>query len=164
MVLTPGYYNRPDANESLWRNGWLHTGDVFVRDEHGNYGLVDRVKDSIRRRGENVSSFEVELEIIEHDAVAEAAVFGVPSEIEEDVMAAVVLQPGAELGHAELLEFLRDRVPYYALPRYIEFLGELPRTPSVRVDKTELRRRRVTSRTWDREAAGIQVKRERLSR
>ena len=125
MVLTPGYYNRPDANESLWRNGWLHTGDVFVRDEHGNYGLVDRVKDSIRRRGENVSSFEVELEIIEHDAVAEAAVFGVPSEIEEDVMAAVVLQPGRSSATPSYSSSSAtvSRTTHF---RATSFLGELP--------------------------------------
>jgi len=159
-ALTPGYKNQAEATARLWRNGWLHTGDVFVRGTAGDYRLVDRVKDSIRRRGENVSSIEVESEMLEHPDVVEAAAFAVPSDIEDDVMVAVVLSPGAAADPEGIIGFLRDRLPHFAIPRYLDFVEALPRTPSLRVDKNALRHRGITDRTWDRIAEGIEIKRE----
>ncbi|HEY7968607.1 MAG TPA: AMP-binding protein, partial [Candidatus Limnocylindrales bacterium] len=112
-AVTPGYYRNPEATTRIWRNGWFHSGDVLVRDQNGEYRLVDRVKDSIRRRGENVSSAEVERELLAHPAVAEAAVIGVPAEIEQDVMAVVVLRDQIE--PEALIGFLADRLPYFAV-------------------------------------------------
>jgi carnitine-CoA ligase len=159
-AVTPGYYRRPDATAHVWRNGWFHSGDVFVRDARGEYRLVDRVKDSIRRRGENVSSSEVERELLAHPAVAEAAVIGVRAEIEEDVMAVVVRS--GELRPEELIAFLAERLPYFALPRYVEFVDRIERNASLRPDKNLLRDRGVTTGTWDREAVGLRIRRERL--
>ena len=161
-AITPGYLRRPDATAAVWRNGWFHSGDVFVRDGNGDFGLVDRVKDSIRRRGENVSSAEVERELLAHPAIAEAAVIGVKAEMEQDVMAVVVRQPGIEVEPEGLIEYLSDRLPYFAVPRYIEFVDEIARNVALRPDKNLLRDRSVTSATWDREAAGIKLRRERL--
>jgi crotonobetaine/carnitine-CoA ligase len=162
-AITPGYLHNPEATAAVWRNGWFHSGDVFVRNADGNYMLVGRVKDSIRRRGENVSAAEVEREIVEHPAIAEAAVIGVAAEVEQEVMAFVVVTPGERVTPEDLTAFLADRLPYYAVPRYIEYLDSLPRTFAHRADKTALGERGVSSSTWDREAAGIRLRRERLS-
>jgi carnitine-CoA ligase len=159
-AITPGYYRRPDATAHIWRNGWFHSGDVFVRDTRGEYRLVDRVKDSIRRRGENISSAEVERELLAHPAVAEAAVIGVAAEIEQEVMA-VVVRTG-EVEPEELISFLADRLPYFAVPRYLEFVDRIERNASLRPDKNLLRERGVTAGTFDREAVGIRLRRERL--
>jgi crotonobetaine/carnitine-CoA ligase len=159
-AITPGYYGRPDATAAAWRNGWFHSGDVFVRDEKGEFHLVDRVKDAIRRRGENVSSAEVERELLEHPAIAEAAVIGVKAEMEQDVMAVVVRN--GEVEPEELVAFLAERLPYFAVPRYIEFVDSIARNAALRPDKNLLRERGVTPATWDREAAGIKLRRERL--
>jgi carnitine-CoA ligase len=161
-TITPGYLHDAEATAAVWRNGWFHSGDVFVRDAEGNYSIVGRVKDSIRRRGENVSAAEVERELLEHPGIAEAAVIGVAAEIEQDVMAFVVPRRGAKAAPADLIAFLQDRLPYYAVPRYIEYATSLPRTFAHRVDKQALREHGVSSSTWDREAAGITLKRERL--
>jgi crotonobetaine/carnitine-CoA ligase len=161
-AIAPGYLHDPDATAAAWRNGWFHSGDVFVRDADGNYAIVGRVKDSIRRRGENVSAAEVEREILAHPAIADAAVIGVASTVEQEVMAFVVVKPGHEAEPADLTAFLGDRLPYYAVPRYLEFAESLPRTVALRTDKNALRERSVSSTTWDREAAGIRLRRERL--
>jgi crotonobetaine/carnitine-CoA ligase len=159
-AVTPGYYRRPDATAEVWRNGWFHSGDVFVRDANGEFRLVDRVKDSIRRRGENVSSAEVERELLGHPSVAEAAVVGVPAEIEQEVLAVVVRS--GEVAPEELVAFLVDRLPYFAVPRYLEFVERIERNASLRPDKNLLRERGVTASTWDRESVGLRIRRERL--
>jgi carnitine-CoA ligase len=161
-AITPGYLHNPEATATVWRNGWFHSGDVFVRDGDGAYALVGRVKDSIRRRGENVSAAEVEREIVRHPAVLEAAVIAVAAEVEQDVMAFVVLRAGEQPSPADLTAFLADRLPYYAVPRYLEYVESLPRTFAHRVDKKALGERGVSGSTWDREAAGIRLRRERL--
>jgi crotonobetaine/carnitine-CoA ligase len=159
-AVTPGYYRQPEATAQVWRNGWFHSGDVLVRDASGEYRLVDRAKDSIRRRGENVSSAEVERELLAHPAVAEAAVVGVPAEIEQDVMAVVVRSD--ELAPEDVIAFLAERLPYFAVPRYVEFVERIERNAALRPDKNLLRKRGVTAATWDREAAGLRIRRERL--
>jgi crotonobetaine/carnitine-CoA ligase len=116
---------------------------------------VDRLSDSIRRRGENISSFEVERAIDSHDDVLESAVVGVASEFtEQDVLAVVLLRPGATVSEQKLWEHLADRLPYFMVPRYIEFVGELPKTPTQKLQKNVVRSRGVTAETWDRESAG----------
>ncbi|MEO7941662.1 MAG: AMP-binding protein [Burkholderiaceae bacterium] len=161
-TMSSGYYRSEAATAASWRNGWFHTGDGLRMDEAGNYFYVDRVKDSIRRRGENISSYEVEVEVQAHVAVQEAAVVAVPSEFgEDDVMVVVVLQPGHVLDPADLIEFLRQRLAHFMVPRYVRIVDSLPRTPTLKVQKAILRAQ-GSSESWDREAAGIKVQRDRL--
>lgn len=163
-AMNHGYHNNPEATARAWRNGWFHTGDAFRRDDDGNFFFVDRLKDAIRRRGENISSFEVEAELMAHPSVREAAAVAVPSEHGEDeVLAIVAPVAGGTVDPAELLSFLLPRMPHFMVPRYVRVLGELPKTPTQKVQKNLLRADGVTPDTWDREAAGIRVRRERLS-
>ena len=164
-TMNHGYHNNPEATARAWRNGWFHTGDAFRRDEDGNFFFVDRLKDAIRRRGENISSFEVEAELMAHSAVREAAAVAVPSEHGEDeVLAVVAPVAGQSVDPAELLSFLLPRMPHFMVPRYVRVLPELPKTPTQKVQKNLLRADGVTPDTWDREAAGIRVRRERLAK
>jgi carnitine-CoA ligase len=160
-ILMAGYYNMPEATSAAWRNLWFHTGDALFQDTEGQFHFVDRRKDAIRRRGENVSSFEVEAEINSHTAVMESAAIAVPSEhTEDDIMAVIVLKEGQSVGHAELIDYLLDRLPYFMVPRYLEFRDALPKTASQKIRKAVLREQGLTEQTWDREAAGIKVTRE----
>lgn len=162
-AITAGYLNNPAATASAWRNGWFHTGDVFVQDEAGRYCLVDRLKDSIRRRGENVSAAEVETELLAHEHVIEAAVIAVDAEIEDDILAYVVARPDVELTPEALVEHLVSRLPYFAIPRYIQFADSLPHSVALRVDKPALRAKGLPAGAWDREASDVVVRRERFS-
>ncbi|WP_028222362.1 AMP-binding protein [Paraburkholderia oxyphila] len=151
---SPGYYNNPHATATAWRNGWFHTGDRGYLDEDGYLWFVGRSKDSIRRRGENISAFEVEQILQKHGAVAEAAVFPLSSPLgEEDVAAAVVLKSEARVTVTELHDFCAQKIPSFMLPRYLIFVSELPRTHSQKVQKHELVRRFENYRDelWDRE-------------
>jgi len=162
-ALTSGYHRNPEATAGAWRNGWFHTGDCFWRDAEGNYFFVDRLKDTVRRRGENISSFEVEAEIQAFPAVAEVAVIGVPSsDSEQDLMAVLVPKPGLAVEPVELLRFLQPRLPHFMIPRYVRSVAELPKTASHKIQKQPLRDQGVAEGTWDREAAGIRIRRERL--
>lgn len=162
-TMSHGYHKMPEATAAAWRNGWFHTGDAFRRDVSGNYFFVDRVKDAIRRRGENISSFEVEAELLAHPAILEAAVVGVPSELgEQDVLAILTLKPGVELAHEQLLTFLQDRLAHFMLPRFIRLVPSLPKTTTGKVEKHRLRSEGLTADVWDREAAGIRIKRSTL--
>jgi carnitine-CoA ligase len=162
-AMNHGYHKNPEATARAWRNGWFHTGDAFRCDADGYFYFVDRVKDAIRRRGENISSFEVESDVTAHPDVREAAVIGVPSEYSEDeVMAVIAPVPGATIDPVSLSEFLAARMPYFMVPRYIRILPELPKTPTAKVMKAELRGEGITPDTWDREKAGIKLKKERL--
>jgi carnitine-CoA ligase len=152
-AFATGYFRQADATVEAWRNGWFHTGDRVIRDPHGSFRFVDRIKDVIRRRGENISAFEVEQALQSHPDVAAAAVIPVPSELGEDeVMACVVLRDKAALEPTELVEFCEERLARFAVPRYVELLEELPLTPSGKVEKYKLRVRGVTAATWDRES------------
>jgi len=163
-ALNHGYYKNPEATARAWRNGWFHTGDSFRRDEDGNYWFVDRTKDAIRRRGENISSFEVELVVNTHPDVQECAAIPVPAKWGEDeVMIVVAPRPGRRIDPAQLLAFLRPRMAHFMLPRYVRLADELPKTPTAKVQKAELRRDGLTPDTWDREAAGIRIRAERLT-
>jgi len=163
-ALNHGYNANPEATAAAWRNGWFHTGDAFRVDADGNYFFVDRFKDAIRRRGENVSSFEVELEVAAHPAVREAAAVAVPSEFgEDDILVAVSLAEGRRLDPAELLAFLTPRMAHFMVPRYIRIIDDLPKTPTRKVEKYLLRQSGITPDTWDREKAGIQIRRNKLA-
>ncbi len=153
-ILMAGYWNRPEATTAAWRNLWLHSGDVLKRDQEGNYTFVDRTKDAIRRRGENISSIEVENEINAHPAVVESAVVPVASEYtEQEVMAIVALKPGESLDPEALIEFLEPRMATFMVPRYLDFIDELPKTPTGKIQKYPLREQGLTPTTWDREGA-----------
>lgn len=158
-VMFMGYWRRPEETLKLMRNMWFHSGDIGKFDEDGFFYFVDRKKDYLRRRGENISSFEMEAAFSQHEAIAEVAVHAVPSDKgEDDVKVTAVLHPGAVLHHADLLHWSMDKVPYYALPRYIEFRSELPKNPQGRVLKYLLRDEGKTAATWDLEDTDIQVK------
>lgn len=160
-TISPGYWRMPEATAAVWRNGWFHTGDRFRRNAQGDYYFIDRQKDAIRRRGENVSSFEVEAEVLTHPDVRDAAAIGVPSPLgEQDIMVVVVPQPGSAPSPEGLLRYLQPRMAHYMLPRYVRYVEDLPRTPSARVQKHVLRDEGVTADSWDREAAGIVIRRE----
>ena len=164
-AMNSGYYNNPEATAKAWRNGWFHTGDAFRMDADGNFYFVDRMKDAIRRRGENISSFEVEADVGAHPAVREVAAIAVPNEMSEDeVMVVVAPVEGKEIDPVDLIEFLKPRMAHFMVPRYIRVVDELPKTPTAKVQKAELRNEGVTPDTWDREAAGIRLKGDRLAR
>lgn len=162
-TLNSGYHRNPEATARAWRNGWFHTGDAMYRDEAGNFFFVDRLKDAIRRRGENISSFEVEKELLAYPAIRDAAVIPVPSEFSEDeVLAAFTLVEGATIDLSELVDFLSKRLAHFMVPRYFRLVEKLPTTPTNKVEKYVLKNEGITADTWDREAAGIVIKREKL--
>lgn len=157
---TSGYYGNPQATLDLFRNHWIHTGDLGRQDAEGFFYYVDRKKQALRRRGENISSFEVEAVISSHPAVLESCVVGVPSELgEDDVKAVVVLKQGEALSAEALVRWCAPRMAYFAVPRYVAFRATLPKTPSERVQKYQLKLEGVTADCWDREAAGIVLER-----
>ncbi|QIB64933.1 AMP-binding protein [Kineobactrum salinum] len=159
--MSQGYYGNPLATVKAWRNLWFHTGDQVFRDSEGIYHFLGRLVDAIRRRGENISSWEVESALMLHSDVEEAAVIGVPSDLgsEEDVMAFVVMRPGCTPDHVNMIRFLESRLAYFAIPRYWEFPAELPRTQNNKIKKHALREIGVTSTTWDFEKAGVVLNR-----
>lgn len=147
-----GYFKNPEASDAKVRGGWFYTGDLAYRDEEGNFYFADRKTDSMRRRGENISSFEVEKIVNQHPAVLECAAYGVPSELgEDDVMIAVVLKPGHTLKPEDLVRFCEEHMAYFMVPRYIDFRESLPKTETHRLQKSVLKKQGVTSTTWDRE-------------
>jgi crotonobetaine/carnitine-CoA ligase len=159
-LMFAGYWRRPEATLSVFQNLWFHTGDLARLDDDGFLYFVDRKKDYLRRRGENISSFELERTFVAHESVKDVAVHAVPSEQgEDDVKVTAVLQEGATLTEEHLCRWAVERVPYFALPRYIEFRDDLPRNPVGRVLKYQLRDDGVTATTWDREAAGFEFER-----
>lgn len=162
-AMNHGYVNNAEATAQAWRNGWFHTGDGFRRDEEGNFFFVDRIKDAIRRRGENISSFEVELDVTAHPGVRECAAIAVPNELSEDeVMVVIAMVEGHDPDPSALIEFLIPRMPHFMVPRYVRIVPELPRTPTQKVQKYQLRLEGITADTWDRDKAGIIVKRQKI--
>ncbi|WP_459981413.1 AMP-binding protein [Nocardioides sp. AN3] len=150
FAMMQGYWNKPEATVEAWRNLWFHTGDLVRQYPDGFLEYIGRKKDSIRRRGENVSCWEVETAVVAHPRVLEAAAIGVPSDVgEEDVAVLVVPVAGAELDPAELVEFVAADLPRFAVPRYVELVDSLPKTPSERIEKGKVRERGITSAAWD---------------
>jgi carnitine-CoA ligase len=168
-VINSGYKDMPEATAEAWRNGWFHTGDQLLVDDAGEWVFVDRAKDAIRRRGENISSYEVEVEVLSHADVDQVAAIAVPnpdmeeSAGDEEVKVVVVPVAGRTVDPLELIEYLIPRMPRHMVPRFVEVVEELPRTPSFKIKKAELRTAGITPSTWDRERAGVTLKRERLS-
>jgi crotonobetaine/carnitine-CoA ligase len=160
FAFSTGYFGMSERTVEAWRNLWFHTGDRVVRDADGYFRFVDRLKDAIRRRGENISSYEVEQVLLSHPLVATAAVYPVSSALAEDeVMAAIVVRPGAAVLAVDVMRFCETRMAYFAVPRYVEFVDQLPVTENGKVQKFRLRERGVTAATWDREAAGYKLAR-----
>nr|WP_219996352.1 AMP-binding protein [Nocardioides humi] len=163
-TIATEYLGRPEATAAAWRNGWFHTGDAF-RQVDGEYFFVDRMGDTIRRRGENISSFEVESEIIAHPSVSEVAIVATPSpDGEDEVLAIVAPAPGRTIDVQELIEFIRPRLAHFMVPRYFRVLDELPKTPTSKVQKHTLRAAGITPDTIDREDLGIRIRKEHIGR
>jgi carnitine-CoA ligase len=155
-VMFEGYWGRPEVTVETSRNWWYHTGDIGRIDDDGYLFFVDRKADYLRRRGENISSFEVESVLMSHGALADVAVHAVPSKLtEDDLKVTATLKEGSVLQPEELFRWCIERLPYFVLPRYVEFRPELPRSPVGRVLKRDLRDEGVTPATWDAEAAGV---------
>ena len=145
-----GYHAMPDRTVEAWRNLWFHTGDSGLRDAEGYFYFADRTADRIRRRGENITAYDIEVVLSEFPGVLEAAVIGVPaSEGEDDIKAVVVTDPEAAVDPAALLEHCRPRLPYFALPRYLEVVSELPKTANGKVLKRVLRDNRSPENECD---------------
>lgn len=159
-AMFDGYWGRPTDTVAATRNLWFHTGDLGRIDDDGYFFFVDRKKDYLRCRGENISSFELERAFMAHPAVAEVAVHAVPSALgEDDLKVTAVLRAGVGLTEDELVRWCLDKVPYFAVPRYVEFRPELPKNPVQRVLKYQLRAEGVTPSTWDRQGSDIVVAR-----
>ncbi len=149
---TAGYVNMPEATVRSWRNMWFHTGDLLRQAENGQYVFCDRNNDAIRRKGENISSFEVERELETHPAIAESAAIKAPSDhADDEVKACFTLHPDTTLDLPDLVAHLQARMPAFMVPRYYEIFAMLPKTPTEKIQKAELRRDCLNARTWDRE-------------
>jgi len=152
LSVMSGYFRMPEETKAAWKGGWFHTGDRAYRDSEDNLFFVDRTKDCIRRRGENVSSFEVEQVVNDYSPILECAAYAVPSELgEDDVMVSVVVRSGMVIDFSQLIDWCRPRLADFALPRYVAVVESLPKTPLGRVRKFKLRERGVTKFCWDRE-------------
>jgi len=152
-TMNAGYLNNPEATAKAWRNGWFHTGDALMRMPEGDYIFVDRLKDVIRRRGENISSYDVESDVMLHPEIMECAAVAVPAETAEDeILLFVVRRPNSGMTEQDLCTALEHRMAGFMVPRYVEFLDSLPKTQATeRIVKAELRQRGIGPRSWDRE-------------
>ena len=159
FIQMEGYHNMPEATLNSFRNLWYHTGDWGIKDENGYFYFADRKKDAIRRRGENISSYEVEEVVNSHPAVLESAAIAIKDEVmtEDEVKICVVLKEGLKLSAEELIRYCKDRMAYFMVPRYVEFMKEFPKTPNQKIQKFILRDQGVTAGTWDREKSDIKV-------
>jgi crotonobetaine/carnitine-CoA ligase len=157
-VMFEGYWKRPEDTLKVMRNQWFHTGDIGKFDENGYFYFLDRKKDYLRRKGENISSMEVENAFHRHPEVEEVAAHAVLSELSEDELkVTVVRKAGSTLSAAALFYWSAEQLPYFAVPRYIEFRCSLPRNPVGRLLKYQLRDEGVTPSTWDQQRAGLQI-------
>lgn len=160
FAFSSGYFEMPEKTAEAWRNLWFHTGDRVVRDESGYFRFLDRIKDSIRRRGENISSYEVEQVLGAHPSVAAVAAFAVPSDLAEDeVMCAMVLKEGATFEPLEMIRWAETRLPYFAVPRFLRAMDDLPKTENGKIQKYKLRADGRTADTWDLASSGHVVRR-----
>lgn len=160
-IIFAGYYKKPEATAEAMRNLWFHTGDRGYCDEEGNFYFVDRVKDVIRKSGENISSFELESIIMKYDKIEECASIPVKSETEDEILVAITLKRGVrpeEFNHLDFLRWCKEKMPYYMIPRYIRIVDALPKTPTHKVEKYKLRNEGITEDTWDRKKENIRIK------
>ncbi len=163
FTINDGYLGMPEKTVEARRNLWFHTGDALKRDKDGWYYFLDRVKDALRRRGENISSFEVESVVRAHPAVAECAVIAVKADEqggEDEVKACVILKEGGKVTAEEIIAWCDPRMPYFMVPRYIEFMAAFPQTPSEKIQKVKLREAGVNANTWDRVKSGVKLTEE----
>ena len=151
--LMQGYWAMPEKTVEAWRNLWFHTGDLGRMDPDGAFYFLDRKKDAIRRRGENISSMELEAEILEYEHVLDVAVVGVPAEHGEEDVKAFVIPKGHLFRPDDLVAFLEPRIPEFMMPRYIAVVDEFPKTPTEKIRKHELKARPNDEQTWERPAA-----------
>ena len=160
FTIMQGYLRSPDATLAAWRNLWFHTGDQGYVDQDGYVYFVDRAKERIRRRAENISSYDIEAAALLHPAVRECAAVGVPSEFEgdDDIKLCVILTDGAALPPEELIGFVAKQLPHFMVPRYLAFMDEFARTSVGKVQKASLRAAGIGPGTWDRKAAGVELK------
>jgi crotonobetaine/carnitine-CoA ligase len=160
-VMMERYWGNDSATLALMRNLWFHTGDYARQDEDGFIWFLERATDSIRRRGENVSAWEVERVVADHPDLLEAAVYGVPSDVGgEEIMVAIVPRQGLEVTPEALLDFCNGKMPHFAVPRYVRVMDKLPRNHAQRVLKKELKADGVDAAgVWDRESVGYVVQR-----
>ena len=162
-TIMQGYHKMPDETVAAFCNLWFHTGDIMYFDDSGQLVFVDRKKDVVRRRGENISSFEVEAHLLERPDIAQVAVIPVTgAHSEDEIKAVLVMAPGATFEPAAILHDLYKRMPYFMVPRYYEAVDALPYTPTHKVRKSELREQGVTETTWDCESAGYRITRAAL--
>lgn len=149
-LMMQGYIDKPEATVAAWRNLWFHTGDIAKRDEDGFFYFIDRVKDRIRRRGENISSWDIENFVNYHPSIAESVALPHPApEGEDDIWLVGVVKPNEDLSPLELFNWLKKRMPKFMLPRYIEFLDELPRNPINKVEKYKLIQNGLSLNAWE---------------
>jgi crotonobetaine/carnitine-CoA ligase len=163
-VMFSGYWRKPDDTLKAMKDFWWHTGDLVKMDKRGFLYFIDRKKDFLRSRGENISSFEVETAFTKHEALHEVAchAVNVGAGLEEDIKLTAVIHAGAKVTEREIFDWALENLPYFAVPRYIEFRSELPKTPTGRVQKQELRVQGRTAATWDSVEAGLVVRRPKL--
>jgi crotonobetaine/carnitine-CoA ligase len=162
FAFNQGYFRMPEKTVEAWRNLWYHTGDAGYFDAEDRLYFADRIKDRIRRRGENISSYEVEQVLNDHSEVAESAVVGIRVEGaggEDEVKACIVTDGGKEIDKIALLDYCVERIPRFAVPRYIEVLEALPKSSTGKIQKEPLREAGVTDQTWDRDSVGYKIKR-----
>lgn len=164
-LVGSGYIGMPERTVEAWRNLWLHSGDRGRMDADGWFYFEDRATDSLRRRGENISSFEVETLVTGHPAVSEAIAVAAAADVgEDDVWVLVTLRDGMDVEPEELLRYCAEKMPYFMVPRYLDIVQDFPRTPTAKVEKYKLRAAGPGSTTWDREAHGWRVTRDGLVR
>lgn len=162
-IMTPGYYGMPEKMVEATKNCWFHTGDGLRRDEDGWFYFVDRMGDTLRRRGENISTYEVEQPILEHPAVQEVAVVGETADEEggeDEVKAWIVFEKGQSATPEEIIEWSNDRMPHFMIPRYLEFLDELPKTENEKIQKAKLRDWGNSGDTWDRRSSEVTISKD----
>jgi len=162
FCFNQGYFRMPEKTVEAWRNLWYHTGDGGYFDEEGRLYFADRIRDRIRRRGENISSFEVEQVLNDHPEIEESAVVGIRvsgAGGEDEVKACIVPKAGNEIDYVTLLDYCAELIPRFAVPRFIETLESLPKSATGKMQKEPLRQAGVTERTWDRESVGYKLAR-----
>ncbi len=154
-----GYYKQPDKTKEAWEGGWFHTGDRGYRDENGYFYLIDRIREGIRQREENISALEIEKVVNSHPKILESAAIPIPSDLgEDDIMLFAVLRPEEYLDPKELVAFCEERIAYFMIPRYVQYVEELPKTSMQKIQKDELKKRGIED-AWDREKAGYKLTR-----
>jgi crotonobetaine/carnitine-CoA ligase len=162
FCFNQGYYRMPEVTVEAWRNLWFHSGDAGYFDAEGRLFYADRIKDRIRRRGENISSFEIEQVLNDHPEITESAVVGIRVEDaggEDEVKAYIVMAEGEGIDNVALLDYCAERIPRFAVPRYIEVVEALAKTATGKIQKEPLRRSGVTEATWDRESVNYKIAR-----